>query len=1065
MIEQEVRERFRNPQEEYRGTPFWSWNTKLDESTLEEQIKQFQEMGMGGFCIHTRVGLDTEYMGKEYMACVRKAVEIAEKNGLYSCLYDEDRWPSGYAGGRVTKQKEFRGRNLLITPYRQGTKTYEKRNSDSMASPSPQGNGMFLAAYYVELSLDGTLRNYERCEENAPIRQGKRIWYVYLEIAHNSPWFNNQSYVDTLNEKAVRCFLDETHEKYKNLVGNEFGKTIPFIFTDEPQFGKKKCLGRAESEEEVMLPFTDDFIESYQKTYGTDFLEHVPELLWELPEGVYSRYRYYYHDHVTERFAKAYSDQVGEWCEKNHLRLAGHMMEEPTLQSQTQALGEVMRSLRGFSLPGVDMLCDAREYTTVKQAQSISHQYAREGVISEIYGVTNWDFDFRRHKLQGDWQAALGVTHRVHHLNWMCMGGEAKRDYPAAIGFQSPWYKEYDLIETHFARVNTVMRRGIPLVRIGVIHPIESFWLLFGPNEQTALERQELDDQFLNVTEWLLFQNLDFDYISESLLPEQWDSPKVGVMDYDVIVIPGCLTLRSTTVEILCEMKSAGKEIIFWGKPAAYVDAVLDKRAEKLSEVCTRIESTKSGLVRALEKYRLIDIRFHGEKHLKKPNHKKNWNGERTEKYLYQMRKEGRIRWLFLANGRKMENPDLVLPDDVEINVRGMWKITVWDTDTGLEKELSVKWKDGNTILWHRFYEQDSLLLQLEPVSIEEVLESRAGMQVVEMWEKKELYQNPVEIIRDEPNVLVLDQPEYDFDGTVYHRSDEILRVDNILRTHLKLPLRRAALAQPWIQKEEGETTPIRLRYSVMCETHLEGVEFAMECMETAEIFLDGKQVDVSATGGQGKRTAYFVDPCIRRILFPALEPGVHEIELYIAFSGKVNLEACYLLGDFRVSIHGNQAILHGIRENKELGYSKEKKKDSWMSLTEQGMPFYGGNVVYRTSVSLEPGEYKLEVSKFRAPLLEVWVDGKDTGKIYRSPYSITFQIEEKGDHCIEIRSFGNRVNTFGAIHNSDDREIYFDPNAWRTTEESWSYEYQLKKTGILKAPVLWKKSELPKTM
>ena len=51
------------------------------------------------------------------------------------------------------------------------------------------------------------------------------------------------------------------------------------------------------------------------------------------------------------------------------------MMEEPALQSQTKALGEVMRSLSGFTLPGIDMLCDAREYTTAKQAQSICHQY------------------------------------------------------------------------------------------------------------------------------------------------------------------------------------------------------------------------------------------------------------------------------------------------------------------------------------------------------------------------------------------------------------------------------------------------------------------------------------------------------------------------------------------------------------------------------------------------------------------------------------------------------------------------------------------------------------------
>lgn len=79
---------------------------------------------------------------------------------------------------------------------------------------------------------------------------------------------------------------------------------------------------------------------------------------------------------------------------------------------------------------GIDMLCDFHEYTTAKQTQSIVRQTGAEGMLSELYGVTGWDYDFRGYKLQGDWQAALGVTVRVPHLAWMTMKGEAKRDYP-----------------------------------------------------------------------------------------------------------------------------------------------------------------------------------------------------------------------------------------------------------------------------------------------------------------------------------------------------------------------------------------------------------------------------------------------------------------------------------------------------------------------------------------------------------------------------------------------------------------------------------------------------------
>ncbi len=1035
-LSQEFREEFAYPGKEYRGTPFWSWNTKLKEGILAEQVKQFKDMGMGGFYICTRVGLDTEYLGSEYMKCIQKSVQLAKKNELYCCLYDEDRWPSGYGGGEVTKKQEFRLRNLLITPYKKGTKQYDGRNVDSMASPSPQGNGTFMAAYYVGLDPDGALAYYERCTEDAAEREGMLIWYVYRQIAHDSPWFNGQSYADTLNPEAVRYFLKLTYETYKAAVGEEFGKTIPSIFTDEPQFGRKHCLGTAWSLMDVMLPYTDDFPKTYYLKYGTDFFASVPELLWELPGGKISENRYRYHDHITERFAESYSKQVGEWCEKNGLKLAGHMMEEPTLQSQTQALGEVMRSLRGFSLPGIDMLCDAREYTTAKQAQSVTHQYGKAGNVSELYGVTNWDFDFRGHKLQGDWQSALGVTHRVHHLNWMSMGGEAKRDYPAPIGFQSPWYREYGIIETHFARVQTALRRGNPVVRIGVIHPVESCWVLYGPNRQTGDRRQELEERFQSVTEWLLFGTLDFDYIAESLIPELWDGRRLGKMEYDAVVVPGCLTLRKTTVQMLRELRRQGKCVIFMGEVPSFMDARKSEEIQWLAQDCSCIEFSRTQLLKQLEPFREIELRFQGEKHLKKPNHKKNWDGERTERYLYQMREEGTHRWLFIANGKKVENPDLVLKDELRIEIKGEWSITEMDTMTGEIRQVNGTAAQGKTVFQHSFYAHDSLLLYLEPGRGQEQ-DAGNGGQSREAYEKN-LFDVSVNIVREEPNVLILDMPSYQLENRIAE-PEEILRADNEIRKRLGYPLRMAALAQPWTRHVQEHPHELWLRYEIFCKDKIKKPFLAMEAMEAAHLYLDGGELERS-TGTED----YYVDPCIRRTVLPDLEQGKHELVMKFAYTSKINLEACYILGDFDVEICGAKAVL-----------KKKRREYGWNSLTEQGMPFYGGNVTYQAELALEKGTYEIEVTKYRAPLIKVYFDHQECGTIIGSPYRVSIKAEEDGIHRLELKCFGNRVNTFGAIHDCDEREVYFDPNAWRTTGDSWSYEYQLKRTGILKAPII----------
>lgn len=129
-----------------------------------------------------------------------------------------------------------------------------------------------------------------------------------------------------------------------------------------------------------------------------------------MPDGQVSVARYRFHDHICERFTEAFAKQIGDWCQKHKIALTGHMMQEPTLESQTGSLGEAMRAYQAFDIPGIDMLYDSRELNTAKQAQSAVHQYGREGMLSELYGVTGWEFDFRGHKLAGDWQAALGVT-------------------------------------------------------------------------------------------------------------------------------------------------------------------------------------------------------------------------------------------------------------------------------------------------------------------------------------------------------------------------------------------------------------------------------------------------------------------------------------------------------------------------------------------------------------------------------------------------------------------------------------------------------------------------------
>ena len=75
-------ELFKNPTSEYRGTPFWAWNCELTKEELERQISILKEMGFGGFHMHSRTGMATEYLSDKFFDFIKFSTEKAKENGF-----------------------------------------------------------------------------------------------------------------------------------------------------------------------------------------------------------------------------------------------------------------------------------------------------------------------------------------------------------------------------------------------------------------------------------------------------------------------------------------------------------------------------------------------------------------------------------------------------------------------------------------------------------------------------------------------------------------------------------------------------------------------------------------------------------------------------------------------------------------------------------------------------------------------------------------------------------------------------------------------------------------------
>ena len=135
---------------------------------------------------------------------------------------------------------------------------------------------------------------------------------------------------------------------------------------------------------------------------------------------------------------------------------------------------------------------------------------------------------------------------------------------------------------------------------------------------------------------------MDFDFISESLLPSlcpQAAAPlQVGAMAYDVILVPQCQTLRSSTLQRLEAFQQAGGTLIFLGNAPAYENARPSPRGQLLWSRSNRIAFTQSCVMDALEPYRTVAVY--------------QSDGSMSHDFIHQLRQDGQDKWIFLAHSK-----------------------------------------------------------------------------------------------------------------------------------------------------------------------------------------------------------------------------------------------------------------------------------------------------------------------------------------------------------------------------------------------------------------------------
>ncbi len=1014
---------FKNPGPEWRGKPFWSWNGNLEKDELIRQIGVFKEMGMGGFFMHSRVGLQTEYLGDKWFDMINTCADEAEKLGMEAWLYDEDRWPSGIAGGMVTKEPKYRLQYLscLRIPAEEFT-----------------WNDTIQAAFSCnlkEMDFSNSMRITR--ESNMKLLKGKTILAYVRDYEKPNDFYNGYTYANTMNREATDEYIRLTHEKYREKCGNRLGKSIKGIFTDEPHRGSVfGTLSNGNDNIAWNLPWTIDFPERFKEKFGYDIMEKLPELFLRKEGEIVNPVKWHYMELTQELFLENWGKPYADWCAKNNMIFTGHVLHEDNLMAQAIMQGSLMRFYEIMDYPGVDVLTEGNaNYWIVKQASSVARQMNQKFLMSELYGCSGWQMTFENHKATGNWQALFGINLRCHHLSWYTMQGEAKRDYPASIFYQSGWYKDYDYVESYFSRLGLMLSQGKPVCEVLVINPVESTWCQAFAGWASGLsgatpEILETERKYASLFSWLQGARIDFDYGDEEMMSrlsriDKSDNGQpllyVGHAPYKAVLVGNMTTIRKTTLKLLGEFMQAGGKVIFAGEAPGYADAAESPEAKNLAGKGIQVPYEERAIVEEVKKIITPVVEVFAPV-----------TGKSIDSVYCQVRQDKYRKYVVIMNMNRDSGYA-----GVRVRIPGQGLVTEWDCANGTPFKVNGRMENGYV----------ELITDIPP----------AGEHVYTLSEEKQVgllekqgftpteripVSGPFRYSLNEKNVCVLDMGSYAVDQESFSRPAEILKIDRALRNRFGLKYRGGDMLQPWFAAKFKGVPEIKGRVKISFPFLIEDMpeDSVFLCMETPDLF----SVSLNGTPVKYDNGGWWVDPCIKRIYIPnqILRPGKNEVLLAVDFSGEKNLEALYLTGNFCVRLKGSASVITRLPDKLDAG-----------DIVSQGLPFYSGTVTYYLPVEKEWKGMKklmLNIPQFEAACIKI--SGRNTAEkmIAWQPYRVEIADLVNREEEIRVDLVLTRRNTFGPLHQLPLRDWAYGPFSFVSEGKSFSENYTLIPTGLL---------------
>ena len=953
-----VKALFAHPPREYASAPLWTWNDMLTEEQIRGTLRDLAGQKVKQAFVHPRPGLMTPYLGPDWFRLWKVALDEARRLDMNIWIYDENSYPSGFAGGLVPEaMPESRGRGLHFAEVKRVDKPGDE----------------VLAVY--RLTDDASENVTQKAKAGEKLPEGRYL-VASIRLAPSGGWFGGKYYVDLLHPGVTEKFIEITMGAYKRELGDHFGKRLPGWFTDEPHLAPAGGLH-----------WSDRLPRDFKRRWGYDLMDHLPSLV--RPVGDWKRVRHNYYQFLLEEFIERWARPCYEYCEKHNLEFTGHYWEHGWPGAGHG--GDNMAMYAWHQRPAID--CLMNDYNegvhaqfgnvrAVKELSSVANQLGRKRTLCEAYGAGGWDLRFEDMKRIGDWLYVLGVNTLDEHLSYITIRGARKRDHPQSFSYHEPWWEAYHVMAEYFTRLSLVLSSGEEINPVLVIEPTTTAWMYQGHGHLN-----EIGNSFQKLVTDLSKDQVEYDIGCEDIIGREGTVMarqfRVGRRGYDLIVLsPQTENLNAKTMDLLESYVGLGGRVLCCGSPPSHVDGRPSDRGRKLA----RRPSWKQ-----VDTRQAIDLA-----------------GKRSRRGLAIEREEGDQGILF-HHRRRLDDGELLLLVNTSIDSPSSGVIESaalglqrWDPQSGtIGPYPFTSGTKGGIKATFELPPCGSLLLFLPDTRRKPAPEAAVNTTRCRPG-------GSMEIRRAGPNVLTLDYVDVTAGGETktdvyFYQANRFAFQSNGMD------------GNPWdsavqfrdelITKKFPPQSGFQATYKFTIEDRVpDPLQIVIERPDLYTITCNGKPVTA-------EKGAWWLDKAFGKLnLAKAAKVGQNAVTIKASpFTIYHELESAYVLGDFAL-------------KSAESGFvivpEAPLKLGPW---NDQGHPFFAKGVAYtqRFEVPRPSGRYVVSLPDWYGSVAKVNVNRKLAGYIAYRPWErdVT-ELITPGTNVVEVVVIGTLKNTLGPHHN-----------------------------------------------